>query len=158
MGRMAARVWLAGEDEAGDVARLMAAFRDHMGSATPADDGVRETVERLVRDPATEFLLGAADENGGPAGVCQLRYRLTVWTGAYDCWLEDLFVEAGARRAGLGRALVAAAVERAVARGCKRIDLDVNEDNLNALALYRDMGFSTEPKGEARTLYAMRRL
>ena len=67
-------------------------------------------------------------------------------------------MEAGARRAGLGRTLAEAAVERARARGCRRIDLDVNEDNLSALALYRDMGFSTEPKGAARTLYAMRRL
>jgi ribosomal protein S18 acetylase RimI-like enzyme len=155
---MTARVWLAGEDEAANVARLMAAFRDHMGSAAPADDDIRATVDRLLRDRATEFLLGAADPDAAPTGVCQLRYRLTVWTGAFDCWLEDLFVEAGARRAGLGRALVEAAVERALERGCKRIDLDVNEDNDNALALYRDMGFSTEPKGEARTLYAMRSL
>ena len=155
---MAARVWLAGEKDAPRVAELMAGFRDHMGSSGPSDDKMRATVETLLRDAATEFLLGSADVDAAPAGVCQLRYRLTVWTGACDCWLEDLFVEAGARRTGLGRALVEAAIERAVARGCRRIDLDVNEDNHNALALYRSMGFSTEPKGEARTLYAMRRL
>ena len=155
---MAARVWLAGEEDAESVAGLMAGFRDHMGSRGPSDEDMRATVETLLRDPATEFLLGAAGVDAAPAGVCQLRYRLTVWTGACDCWLEDLFVDAGARRTGLGRALVEAAIERALARGCRRIDLDVNEDNHNALALYRAMGFSTEPKGEARTLYAMRRL
>ena len=155
---MAARVWLAGEEDAASVTRLMMGFRDHLGSTAPTDEGMGATVEALVRDEATEFLLAAAADEEPPAGVCQLRYRLTVWTGACDCWLEDLFVEAGARRAGLGRTLVEAAFERARARGCRRIDLDVNEDNVNALALYRDMGFSTEPKGEARTLYAMRRL
>ncbi len=155
---MAARVWLAAEEDVPSVTRLMLGFRDHLGSTAPTDEGMRATVEALVRDAATEFLLGAAADGEPPAGVCQLRYRLTVWTGACDCWLEDLFVEAGARRAGLGRTLAEAAVERARARGCRRIDLDVNEDNLSALALYRDMGFSTEPKGAARTLYAMRRL
>ncbi len=155
---MAARVWLAAEGDVPSVTRLMLGFRDHLGSTAPTDEGMRATVEALVRDAATEFLLGAAGDGEPPAGVCQLRYRLTVWTGACDCWLEDLFVEAGARRAGLGRTLVEAAIERARARGCGRIDLDVNEDNSGALALYRDMGFSTEPKGEARTLYAMRRL
>jgi ribosomal protein S18 acetylase RimI-like enzyme len=155
---MAARVWLAGAQDAASVAELMAGFRDHMGSSGPSDENMRATIETLLRDPATEFLLGAAEDGAAAVGVCQLRYRLTVWTGACDCWLEDVFVEAGARRIGLGRALVEAAIERAVARGCKRIDLDVNEDNHNALALYRSMGFSTEPKGEARTLYAMRRL
>ena len=154
---MTARVWLAGEEDAASVTRLMLGFRDHLGSTAPTDEGMAATVDALMGDPATEFLLAAADGEP-PAGVCQLRYRLTVWTGAYDCWLEDLFVVAGARRAGLGRTLVEAAIERARARGCRRIDLDVNEDNSGALALYRDMGFSTEPKGEARTLYAMRRL
>ena len=154
---MATRVWLAGEEDVASVTRLMVGFRDHLGSTAPTDEGMGATVEELMRDAATEFLLAAPDGQP-PAGVCQLRYRLTVWTGACDCWLEDLFVEAGARRAGLGRTLVEAAFERARARGCRRIDLDVNEDNVNALALYRDMGFSTEPKGEARTLYAMRRL
>jgi ribosomal protein S18 acetylase RimI-like enzyme len=155
---MAARVWLAGAQDAASVTRLMLGFRDHMGSTAPTDEDMGTTVEALVRDAATEFLLAAAADGEPPAGVCQLRYRLTVWTGAHDCWLEDLFVEARARRAGLGRTLVEAAIERARARGCRRIDLDVNEDNSSALALYRDMGFSTEPKGEARTLYAMRRL
>jgi ribosomal protein S18 acetylase RimI-like enzyme len=155
---MAPRVWLAGEGDAASVTALMAGFRDHMGLEQPADEQLRATVEKLVRDPATEFLLAAPDENAAPAGVCQLRYRLAVWTGADDCWLEDLFVDERARRAGLGRALVNAAFERARARGCKRIDLDVNEDNLGALALYRELGFSTEPKGPTRTLYVMRKL
>ena len=110
---MAARVWLAGEEDAESVAGLMAGFRDHMGSRGPSDEDMRATVETLLRDPATEFLLGAAGVDAAPAGVCQLRYRLTVWTGACDCWLEDLFVDAGARRTGLGRALVEAAIERA---------------------------------------------
>jgi ribosomal protein S18 acetylase RimI-like enzyme len=151
-------VWLARPEEAEAVTRLLARFRDWWRRDGPSDDVIRETVERLLEDPATEILLAGRDRGGPALGVCQLRYRLSVWTGAEDCWLEDLFVEGEAQRAGLGRALVAEAIERARARGCKRIDLDVNEDNAAALALYQEMGFSLEPKPPGRTLYVARSL
>jgi ribosomal protein S18 acetylase RimI-like enzyme len=37
---------------------------------------------------------------------------------------------------------VRAAIGRARERGCRRIELDVNEANPAALALYEDLGFS----------------
>jgi ribosomal protein S18 acetylase RimI-like enzyme len=153
-----AEVWVAGEDEAASVASLMSAFRNHIERDRPTDEDVRATVDALLRDPATEFLLAAPDGRDAPAGVCQLRYRLSVWTATDDCWLEDLFVEAAARRTGLGRALVTAAFERARARGCRRIELDVDEDNTSALALYRELGLSTESKPPGRNLLVGRRL
>jgi ribosomal protein S18 acetylase RimI-like enzyme len=155
---MGARVWLAGEQDAESVTALMAAFRDHMGRDEPADDRIRSTVEVLLRDPAAEFLLAAPDGAEAPAGICQLRYRLAVWTGADDCWLEDLFVASEARRSGLGRALVTAAVERARRRGCRRMELDVDEDNTAALAFYRSLGLSDESKPPGRNLLVGRKL
>jgi ribosomal protein S18 acetylase RimI-like enzyme len=155
---MGARVWLAGEQDAESVAALMAAFRDHMGRDEPAEERIRATVEVLLRDPAAEFLLAAPDGAEAPAGICQLRYRLAVWTGADDCWLEDLFVASEARRSGLGRALVTAAVERARRRGCRRMELDVDEDNTAALAFYRALGLSDESKPPGRNLLVGRKL
>jgi ribosomal protein S18 acetylase RimI-like enzyme len=154
---MGVRVWLAREDDAESVTALIAGFRDHMGRDQPTEDQIRATVEVLLRDPATEYLLASAD-GGRPAGICQLRYRLAVWTGAEDCWLEDLFVESDARRAGLGRALVTAAVERAEQRGCKRMELDVDESNTGALAFYRRLGLSAESKPPGRNLLVGRKL
>jgi GNAT superfamily N-acetyltransferase len=154
---MAPRVWLAGEEDVEAVTSLMAAFRDHMGRDAPADDRIRTTVALLLRDPATEFLLASADGRDRAEGVCQLRYRLTVWTGSDDCWLEDLFVERDARRAGLGRALVTAAFERAEQRGCRRMELDVDEDNTAALTFYRMLGLTAESKPPGRNLLVGRR-
>ncbi len=54
--------------------------------------------------------------------------------------------------------LLGAAVECAQARGCRRIELDVNERNEEALGFYRSAGFSTEPKPPGRTLLLARRL
>jgi diamine N-acetyltransferase len=155
---MGARVWLAGEQDLESVTALLVGFRDHMGRDVPTDDALRATVEVLLRDASTEYLLAAPDGDERPAGLCQLRYRLAVWTGANDCWLEDLFVESDARRAGLGRALVTAAFERAERRGCARMELDVDEDNTGALAFYETLGLSAESKPPGRNLLVGRRL
>jgi len=154
---MANRVWVAEERDVAAVASLIAGFRDWWGKDEPTEGAFTETAERLVVDPNTDFLLAAVDD-APAAGVCQLRYRLSIWTGADDCWLEDLFVRAEARRTGLGRALMSAALDRAETRGCRRIELDVNERNTEALDFYRSMGFSTEPKPPGRTLFIARKL
>jgi ribosomal protein S18 acetylase RimI-like enzyme len=132
-------VRLATDDDAADVARLLIGFRDWQGKSQPSDDVIETTVERLLADPNTEYLLGGSP----PAGVCQLRFRPSVWTGTDDCCLEDLFVEADGRGSGLGRELVAAALQRARKRGCARMVLDANETNAAALALYRSVGFDS---------------
>jgi ribosomal protein S18 acetylase RimI-like enzyme len=155
---VAPRVWVAGATDLDRVAALLAGFRDWWGKSDPSDETIRRTASALLGDPATEFLLAAREGDAAASGLCQLRYRLSVWTGADDCWLEDLYVHAGARRGGLGRALVTAALGRARARGCRRIELDVNEDNVDALDFYRSLGFSTEPKPPGRTLFVARRL
>ena len=59
-----------------------------------------------------------------------------------------------ARGTGLGRALVTeACIAHARARGCVRIELDVNESNEHAIRLYVKCGFSVEPKPPGRTLF-----
>lgn len=135
-------VRVADPHEAEQVAGLLIGFRDHLGHARPSDNAVLAGVERLMDDHWTDFLL--ADHDGRPAGVCQLRYRWGIWLAGTDCLLEDLFVADAARGAGLGRALVAAALDRARERGARRIELDANERNDAAVALYRSFGFATE--------------
>ncbi len=147
-------VRLATPDDAADVARLMIGFRNWWQRDEPDDAAFEAGVRRLLGDPSTEFLLA-----GDPAaGVCQLRYRFAVWTGTEDCWLEDVFVEEHARGSGLGRALAEAALARARERGCARIELDVNEANPPALALYESLGFEgwSDPPGGRNLLMRLR--
>ena len=143
------RIWLAEEEDLDEAARLIAAFRSHFGRADPSDEEIRAGVGRVASE-GDEFLLAAAD--GPPQGVLQLRFRWSVWTSSDDAWIEDVFVSESARGSGLGRALVEAAIERARERGCRRIELDVDEANEPALALYRSLGFSDEVKAELRSL------
>jgi GNAT superfamily N-acetyltransferase len=139
----APRAWLATIDEAEAVADLLVRFRDHMGKDWPSANAFLAGVERLMEDPSTEYLLAAPHDDAPPAGVCQLRYRYGLWYAGTDCWLEDLYVSEHARGAGLGAALVEAALARARARECRRVELDVSDANAAALALYARFGFAT---------------
>lgn len=141
-------VWVAEPDEAEAVAQLMIEFRDWYGRDWPSDNSMLATIERLIESTDTEFLLGSPHDDAPPAGIAQLRFRDSVWMAAPDCWLEDLYVSPGAQRHGIARALVDLVLERARGRGCRRVELDVTEDNEAALALYRGAGFDLFPKSE----------
>lgn len=141
-----ARAWVAEPEESEAVTRLICAFRDFQGRNVPPDDIIRAGVERLIVQPDTDYLLGAADDDSPPMGIIQLRFRWSVWSGTPDAWLEDLFVDERARRRGIADALMTLAFERATARGSHRIELDTHESNEPALALYRRYGFSARSK------------
>ncbi len=151
---MTPRVWRAGIEEAETVAGLLVEFRDWTGTDWPSANAFLATVERLMEDPrSTEFVLGAPHDDAPPSGVCQLRYRLSVWAAADDCWLEDLYVRESARRAGLGAALVDAALARAEERGCRRVELDASEGNPPAMALYESFGFTSQKLAGGRDIF-----
>jgi ribosomal protein S18 acetylase RimI-like enzyme len=146
-------VWLATPADAETVAALLVEFRDHQGHSGPSADSFLTSVELLIDRSDTEFWLAAASDLASAAGVCQLRFRHSLWTATEDCWLEDLFVRTEARRRGIARALVQRALERARERGCRRVELDTNEDNHGAISLYESIGFSCTSKGPSRSLF-----
>lgn len=149
-----ARVWIAGPGDADHVIRLLTGFRDHLGYDYPGHEAFERNVKRLLADDSTEYLLAAPDGDDVPSAVCQLRFRLGIWRDGGDCLVEDVFVEGSARGAGLGRAMIETARERARAHECTRMELDVNEENEAALALYRSFGFSDRANpGAPRDLY-----
>jgi ribosomal protein S18 acetylase RimI-like enzyme len=58
--------------------------------------------------------------------------------------VESLVVRASSRRAGVGRALLAAAEEWAAERGLAEIELNVWEFNQQAIGFYEQLGYVTE--------------
>lgn len=150
---------VATTEDASEVTRLLIAFRDHNGYDSPPDEVFTAGVQRLLDDADTEFLLASVAEGEAPAGVAQLRFRWGIWRNGGDCLVEDVYVEDAVRGAGLGRALMELATERALARGCRRMELDTHEENEAALALYRAFGFSERANPDApRDLYLRRHL
>lgn len=147
------RVWVAEPHEAETVAALLVAFRDSLGYDWPSANSFLASVEKLLDDVQTEFLLGAPDDDAPPAGVAQLRFRHSIWRAGGDCLIEDVYVDPDARQGGLGRQLVVFALDRARERGCRRAELDVNEANTPALALYEGLGFTLKNPHGGRDLY-----
>ena len=145
------RAWVAGGgDDLDRAAALLAAFRDSMGRDLPSVGTIRASASAIAAAGDGEYLLAARGLE--PGGVCQLRFRHSVWTSTEDAWIEDVYVLEDERGAGLGGALVECAIDRARARGCARVELDVDERNAAALALYHGLGFSGDLKADERSL------
>jgi GNAT superfamily N-acetyltransferase len=156
---MPAHAWKAGPHEAETVARLLIAFRDHLGYSWPSENAFLAGVERLIEERDTEYVLAAIAEGAEPCGVVQLRFRHGIWRAGGDCLVEDVFVTAEARGHRVGHTMLEFATERALERGCRRMELDVNEENAAGLALYRSFGFTDrDAPDKPRDVYMRRHL
>jgi ribosomal protein S18 acetylase RimI-like enzyme len=94
---------------------------------------------RLVSAEGTRVLV-ARDAEGALLG-----YVATELDEVGDCYVDYLAVDPDARRRGVGRALVAAAVtERRDRDGCTSAHLSVRVGNAGARRLYASLGFEQE--------------
>jgi len=132
-----APVALALEPESFAVAgRLLHDFNSEYDDPTPGPAALAARLHHLVADGATEVLLvGEAD------GVAVLRFRPSLWSLLDECYLAELYVVPARRGSGLGRVLLRACVDRAVARRCDFLDLATSEDDVAARHLYESEGF-----------------
>jgi len=80
---------------------------------------------------------GAAD----PVGFALYFHTYSTWTGRPGLFVEDLYVLERARRLGVGRRLMAACAAVAVARDCRRLDLNVLHWN-PAREFYQSLGLA----------------
>ncbi|WP_233416939.1 GNAT family N-acetyltransferase [Halovulum marinum] len=89
---------------------------------------------RYFAPPAGECFLALLD--GGPAGICKLRPGR-----GRTAELNRMYVRAAGRGHGLGRALCLATVEEAWRLGYSTVLLDALYRHVEALPLYRSLGF-----------------
>ena len=93
------------------------------------------TWTRLI-DPASPLTARVAVGAAGLLGFAIHLHHASTWVLGDDCYLEDLFVDAGARGQGLGRALIEDLMVLARARGWHRLYWHTDQGNLPARRLY----------------------
>ena len=113
------------------------------------------TWERLFADREFEpkGLLALLDSR--PAGLTHYLYHRSCWSGANNCYLQDLYTVPEARGRGVGSALIRAVRDRAAAVGVSNVYWMTHESNETARRLYdrvaRRTGFieyDLQPGGE----------
>lgn len=130
-------VRLATADDAVAIGRLLHEFNIEFGEPTPGPVALAARIGELLAGGDTSVVIGG----GRPDGLAVLRFRLSIWDPALECYVAELYVVPDRRGRGLGRALMLAAMEHALERGADYMDLATGEDDLAARALYESLGF-----------------
>lgn len=128
---------------------------DDLDALTPLFDAYRRFYEQPgdialasaylhARMERGESTILVAEADGQLLGFCQLYPTWCSVAAARIFVLYDLFVDAGARRGGVGRALMLAAQDFARAAGAVRLDLTTAHTNVRAQALYESLGWQRD--------------
>jgi GNAT superfamily N-acetyltransferase len=140
-----AQVRLARMGDLDAVVRLLASLHDEKRTdeATPAE---RDAFERILRQPMRRVLV--ADLGGRVVGTADVLVVENLSRGVRP-WaiVENVVVDPGSRRRGVGGALINAATDFADESGCYKIQLVSNRARVEARSLYRELGFDAEVEG-----------
>ena len=96
------------------------------------------TWQRLIAQESPIRGLGArvGSDTAPVVGITHYLFHAHAWMTREVCYLQDLFVDAPARRHSCGRKLIEAVAAIARERGCARLYWTTKEDNLPARSLY----------------------
>lgn len=100
-------------------------------------------MDAILADPGRKAVFVSTDPDGSLNGFVEvsLREEAEGCQGRPVGYIEGWFVAQGARRKGLGRALVAAAERWAQSRGCREIASDTEVSNQVGQAAHLALGF-----------------
>lgn len=113
---------------------------------TPADEPrTRRALEDLIGRPELGGVWLICDE-GRPAGYLVLTWGYSLEFGGRDAFIDELYVEAGARGRGLGRQAIRFAEAQCAAHGVRALHLEVERENAAAQEFYRKTGFESRAR------------
>jgi GNAT superfamily N-acetyltransferase len=113
---------------------------DPAGGGAPLSPAVRARLVPALRDHPTALVLLAFAEHRA-VGLATCFFGFSTFQALPLLNIHDLAVVPEWRGKGVGRALLSAAENRAVRRGCCKLTLEVQDDNQPARWLYERFGF-----------------
>lgn len=121
--------------------------QDPVGGGQPLPERTRrELIPALKRTPQAVILL--AENRNGITGIAVCFLGLSTFSARPLLNIHDLAVMPASRGEGVGRALLQAAEDEAVRRGCCKLTLEVQDRNTVARGLYQSFGFRDFELGE----------
>ena len=127
------------------VARLFDQYRQFYVQAPDLALATQFIGERISKQESVIFVAESGREKDSEiVGFCQLYPTFCSVEAAKIAVLYDLFVAQSARKTGLGAALMLAAQAYAQTQGFARLDLSTAKTNLNAQALYENLGWARD--------------
>jgi ribosomal protein S18 acetylase RimI-like enzyme len=130
------------EPDLEDLLPLMRGYCDFY-EVEPSDDALRALAKALIDDPQHEGVqLIARDvgEEGEALGFATIYWTWSTSRASRIAVMNDLFTAPGARRRGVGEALINACLESARERGAALLQWQTATDNKTAQALYERVG------------------
>lgn len=124
-------------------ADIILAFVKELATFEREPHAVKASAADFRRDgwgPDPVFAAWIAELDGEPVGFALAFRNYSTWEGRPGLFVEDLYVRPEARRHGVGKRLLAEVARQAVARGCRRVDLNVLHWN-PARGFYAAIGF-----------------
>lgn len=140
-----------------DLGAILRLLRD-LGDTAPARTSAVRMSSAAVRawtrietDPDRTVLV--AERRGQIIGTLDLIIMANLTHDASP-WaiVDNVVVDAGCRRSGVGRALVEDALDRATRAGCYKVELVSHESRQGAHAFYTALGFTGSAAGFRRYL------
>lgn len=132
--------------DAGDAEAVTALISQFGAPRTPAPErlgAVQRTFTAHLADVAGGRGYSAvAEADGAVVGICAIEWHWPFWTDEVHAWLPDLIVDEPQQGHGIGRALLADALEHARAVGAAQVSLESGAQRQAAHALYRAVGFA----------------
>ena len=112
----------------------------------PLPAGYLAAFDAIDADPNNEIVVACVGDE--VAGVLQITFipGLT-YQGGWRALIEGVRVDEKIRSAGLGRAMVEHAIERARARGCRLVQLTTDKTRPAARGFYESLGFAASHEG-----------
>ncbi len=119
-----------------DLVHELAAYEhlEHTVRLTP------EALERHLFGPRPFAVTLMGETPAGIAGFALYFFNYSTFRGLPGIYLEDLFVRPEYRGLGLGKGLLRAVAQKAIAAGCGRVDWAVLDWNTPSIGFYESLG------------------
>ncbi len=126
-------------EDAADITRLVHDLAVFERIADEALATPEQFHEQLFGEPPNAYAM-VAEIAGRVVGVAIWFYNFSTFQCRPGLYVEDVYVEPEHRGLGIGRAFFRGMAQRALRRGCSRMEWSVLDWNETAVKFYRSMG------------------